>query len=440
MERNPNDSESAAESRNFINQLSFSANPVFPREVKVGRVYILGSKIFRLKEGRVESQASIHKTSKTFVFKKIVGDILDESGKIVEEIRKVDVALLAPFNKFLREVTDAEYLAKVAKENTPLPNAGLAPAGVESAASAELAANTSEQVETQIRPVAEVVYGRQTWGKGNLDLVDFNAMPTTRKIQTIKQLLQTRDSKSERDIDHNNSPILPVVLRVSRPDGKFDVLSIYRFNPENQKFKAGLAKGQPENHSQIKGTWVDGETLFEMFAQLAPTADLSKELEPQNPPAASQEPDSDSATSAAADLKKPAETKVATPPLARTSPEAAAEKLTHLNLQIDGFNWRFEDTENLEVLDENVKSLEDVIQNMIRVSNLKKTSEGDVSVSVDFDINGNKSSFGLTSAEDGRIEGFLWGSSGFDEIEASDADDFAAQIKKLVQENFEQTD
>ena len=127
-----------------------------------------------------------------------------------------------------------------------------------------------------------------------------------------------------------------------------------------------------------------------------------------------------------------------------SAPPAAAEtpeKLTHLTLQIHRVDWKFEDTENLGVLDENVKSLEDLIQNMIRVLNLKKNSEDDyVAIQVDFDINGNKFSFGLTSAEDGRIEGFLWGSSGFDEIEASDADDFAAQIKKLVQENFEQTD
>ena len=137
-------------------------------------------------------------------------------------------------------------------------------------------------------------------------------------------------------------------------------------------------------------------------------------------------------------MKKPAETKVATPPLARTSPEAAAEKLTHLNLQIDGFNWRFEDTENLEVLDENVKSLEDVIQNMIRVSNLKKTSEGDVSVSVDFDINGHKFNFGLNSAENGKVKGFLYNFDlGFNEIEAADANDFATKITDLVQQNFD---
>ena len=147
-------------------------------------------------------------------------------------------------------------------------------------------------------------------------------------------------------------------------------------------------------------------------------------------------------------MKKPAETKVATPPLARTSPEAAAEKLTHLNLQIDGFNWRFEDTENLEVLDENVKSLEDVIQNMIRVLNLKKNSEDDyVAIQVDFDINGHEFYFGLSSEEDGKIKGFFDDSFnsvinnlylGFTEIEASDGNDFADNIKNLVQEYFDQ--
>ena len=275
------------ELRNLINQLSISANPVSPEQVKIGGVYILGSKIFRLKEGRVESQASIHKTSKTFVFKKIVGDILDESGKIVEEIRKVDVALLAPFNKFLREVTDAEYLAKVAKENTPLPNAGLAPAGVESAASAELAANTSEQVETQIRPVAEVVCGRQVFDT-NLDLHRFKKLSNETKVEILFSYIHRRQQMIAQNSEYKSKPIPPIFFRWKRDDGRFNVLCLYDYKPENQTFKAGLAKGQPENHPQIKGKGVDGEKLFQMIEQLAPTADLPTEPEPQNLPASSQ--------------------------------------------------------------------------------------------------------------------------------------------------------
>ena len=275
------------ELRNLINQLSISANPVSPEQVKIGGVYILGSKIFRLKEGRVESQASIHKTSKTFVFKKIVGDILDESGKIVEEIRKVDVALLAPFNKFLREVTDAKYLAKVAKENTPLPNAGSAPAGIESAASAELAANTSEQVETQIRPVAEVVCGRQVFDT-NLDLHRLKKLSSERKVELLFSYIRSRQQMIAQNSEYKSKPIPPIFFRWKRDDGRFNVLCLYDYKPEHQTFKAGLAKGQPENHPQIKGKGVDGEKLFQMIEQLAPTADLPTEPEPQNPPASSQ--------------------------------------------------------------------------------------------------------------------------------------------------------
>ena len=551
------------ELRNLINQLSISANPVSPEQVKIGGVYILGSKIFRLKEGRVESQASIHKTSKTFVFKKIVGDILDESGKIVEEIRKVDFALLAPFNKFLREVTDAKYLAKVAKENTPLPNAGSAPAGIESAASAELAANTSEKVETQIRPVAEVVCGRQVFDT-NLDLHRLKKLSSERKVEILFSYIHRRQQMIAQNSEYKSKPIPPIFFRWKRDDGRFNVLCLYDYKRENQTFKAGLAKGQPENHPQIKGKGVDGETLFEMFAQLAPTADLPTEPKMENPPEPSQKTDLtpaerdvlDSininidgvqwgishvtgakfidksinsledlcrkiihaflvqnktiaknmilinisvnnadftfgiskvhehlneyrvelyflneksgrqdfnvlgARGMAAKMKQlvgnasfknssvsseasvnPSATIPAAKAAKQSQPPEKEKPQNSLVLKIEGVDWVFEDTENLGILDENVKILEDVIQNMIRVLNLKKNSEGDeVSIQVGFNINGHKSIFGLASAEDGRIEGFLWGSSGFDEIEASDADDFAAQIKKLVQENFEQTD
>ena len=286
MERNPNDSESAAESRNFINQLSFSANPVFPREVKVGRVYILGNQIFRLKGAKVDITPLIGVNEK-YCFREITGEDLNELGQIVGEFRKVDFNFSSPWNSFLREVTDAKYLAKVAKENTPLPNAGSAPAGIESAASAELAAATSEQVETQIRPVAEVVCGRQVFDT-NLDLHRFKRLSNETKVELLFSYIRSRQQMIAQNSEYKSKPIPPIFFRWKRDDGRFNVLCLYDYKPENQTFKAGLAKGQPENHPQIKGKGVDGEKLFQMIEQLAPTADLPTEPEPQNPPASSQ--------------------------------------------------------------------------------------------------------------------------------------------------------